>query len=194
MDLAVEFDVPVVATNQVRFLRGEDFEAHEARVCIQEGRTLDDPRRVRRYSDQQYLRSPREMAELFSDLPEALENSVEIARRCNLELSLGQDHLPDFPVPAGTTPQECLRRQAEAGLESRLEEGCGGPTESAPYRTLAWRWSSKSSSAWASPATFSSSPISPAGLARTGCRSDPVEDRGRGPWWDTRWASPTSIR
>ena len=134
LDLAVEYDVPVVATNQVRFLRRDDFEAHEARVCIQEGRTLDDPRRVRRYSDQQYLRSSREMAELFSDLPEALENSVEIARRCNLELSLGQDHLPDFPVPPGTTPPECLRRQAEGGLEERLAERRGAPVEPAPYR------------------------------------------------------------
>ncbi len=135
LELAVEFDVPVVATNQVRFLRRDDFEAHEARVCIQEGRTLEDPRRVRRYTDQQYLRSPREMAELFADLPEALENSVEIAKRCNLELALGQDHLPDFPVPAGTTPPDCLRSQAEAGLESRLTERRAAPVEPAPYRT-----------------------------------------------------------
>ena len=134
LELAVEFDVPVVATNHVRFLRPEDFEAHEARVCIQEGRTLDDPRRVRRYSEQQYLRSSREMAELFSDIPEALANSVEIARRCNLDLSLGHDHLPDFPVPRGTTPTECLRTQALSGLESRLEERRGAPVDPAPYR------------------------------------------------------------
>ena len=134
LELAAEFDAPVVATNPVRFLLRDDFEAHEARVCIQEGRTLDDPRRARRYSDQQYLRSPKEMAELFEDLPEALENSVEIARRCNLELSLGQDHLPDFPVQPGTTVQETLKSQAQAGLESRLSERRGAPVEPDEYQ------------------------------------------------------------
>src|SRR5690606_39989781 len=74
---------PVVATNEVCFLSQDQFDAHEARVCINEGRTLDDPRRERRYSDQQYLRTPEEMAELFADIPEALANTVEIARRCN---------------------------------------------------------------------------------------------------------------
>ena len=135
LELATEFDAAVVATNPVRFLHRDDFEAHEARVCIQEGRTLDDPRRARRYSEQQYLRGPREMAELFADLPEAVENSVEIARRCNLELSLGEDHLPDFPVSAGTTVEECLREQARAGLASRLSEGREAEVEPGPYRT-----------------------------------------------------------
>ena len=129
LDLALEFGGAVVATNQVRFLRREDFEAHEARVCIHDGRTLDDPRRVRRYSEQQYLRTPREMAELFADMPEAVENSVEIAQRCNLELELGEDHLPDFPVEAGSTVEGCLRSQARAGLEARLS-GRGGAAES----------------------------------------------------------------
>ena len=128
LNLAGEFEAPVVATNQVRFLRRDDFEAHEARVCIQEGRTLADPRRARSYSEQQYLRGPQEMAELFADLPEAVENSVEIARRCNLDLSFGQDHLPDFPVSAGTGVEECLREQAQSGLESRLS----GRWEAAP--------------------------------------------------------------
>ena len=77
--LAETLQCPVVATNDVRFLRAEEFEAHEARVCIGEGRTLDDPRRARLYTEQQYLRSPQEMAELFEDIPEALSNTVEIA-------------------------------------------------------------------------------------------------------------------
>ena len=77
--LAQALQCPVVATNDVRFLAADEFEAHEARVCIREGRTLDDPRRARQYSEQQYLRSPAEMAELFADIPEALANSVEIA-------------------------------------------------------------------------------------------------------------------
>ena len=98
----------------------EDFEAHETRVCIRDGRTLNDPRRPRLYSEEQYLRTPEEMAELFSDIPEALENTVEIARRCNLELTLGKPCLPDFPVPAGLTPNDYFAEQARKGLEQRL--------------------------------------------------------------------------
>ncbi len=120
VELAAAHDVPVVATNDVHFLERDEFEAHEARVCIHDGRTLDDPRRPRRHSEQQYLRSPQEMQELFSDLPEALENSVEIARRCNLELSFGTNYLPDFPVPQGLSMDEFFRQQARAGLEKRL--------------------------------------------------------------------------
>jgi DNA polymerase-3 subunit alpha len=120
--LAARHDVPVVATNDVHFLTSPDFVAHEARVCINEGRTLDDPRRTRNFTDQQYLRTPQEMQALFEDIPEALENSVEIARRCNLELELGKNYLPDFPVPAGTGIEAFFRAQAEAGLERRLGE------------------------------------------------------------------------
>ncbi len=121
VELALATGAPVVASNDVRFLAREDFEAHEARVCINEGRTLDDPRRPRRYSEQQYLRSPEEMAELFADLPEALENSVEIAKRCNIEISLGENYLPDFPVPEGMSMAEFFRQQAREGLEKRLD-------------------------------------------------------------------------
>lgn len=118
--LALACDTPVVATNDVRFLRTQDFEAHEARVCIHEGRTLDDPRRPRHYSEQQYLRTSSEMAELFADLPEALENTVEIARRCNLELTLGSHYLPNFPVPEGLSIEAFLEVEARRGLEQRL--------------------------------------------------------------------------
>ena len=118
--LAAECDIPVVATNDVQFIRAEDFDAHEARVCIHEGRTLDDPRRPKRFSEQQYLRSPQEMAELFDDIPEALANSVEIAKRCNVELTLGKNYLPDFPVPAGMTIDEFLREESRKGLDARL--------------------------------------------------------------------------
>jgi DNA polymerase-3 subunit alpha len=118
--LAAMMGVPVVATNDVRFLKPDEFEAHEARVCIHDGRVLDDPRRPRRYTEQQYLRSPEEMAELFADIPEAIENTVEIARRCNVELTLGKYFLPDFPVPDGLTMDEFFRREAQEGLERRL--------------------------------------------------------------------------
>ena len=120
VELAARHDVPVVATNDVHFLRQDEFDAHEVRVCIHDGRTLDDPRRIKRHSEQQYLRTPAEMQELFSDIPEALENSVEIARRCTLELTLGKNYLPDFPVPDGMTMDEFFRAEAHAGLEERL--------------------------------------------------------------------------
>ncbi|MBS0581017.1 MAG: DNA polymerase III subunit alpha [Proteobacteria bacterium] len=112
--------VPVVATNDVRFLKADEFESHEARVCIHEGTLLADPGRVRRYSRQQYLRTPQEMAALFADIPEALANSVEIARRCSLTLKLGQARLPQYPVPEGLTTEQFLRTEAAAGLAARF--------------------------------------------------------------------------
>ncbi|MEJ2601761.1 MAG: DNA polymerase III subunit alpha [Gammaproteobacteria bacterium] len=116
--------LPLVATNDVRFLRPEDFDAHEARVCIHQGRTLEDGDRPRDYSDRQYLRSAGEMAELFADLPEALDNTVEIARRCNVEIRLGESFLPEFPVPAGrSTEEEHLRAEAARGLWQKLAAG-----------------------------------------------------------------------
>ena len=120
VDLASKFSCPVVATNDVRFINAKEFEAHEARVCIYEGRALDDPRRERRYSEQQYLRSADEMAELFADIPEALQNSVEIAKRCNLDLRLGEYFLPDYPIPDGLTINEFFINESEAGLQERL--------------------------------------------------------------------------
>ena len=119
--LADKLGAPLVATNDVRFLKQDDFAAHETRVCIGEGRSLDDPRRPRTYSDQQYLKTPEEMAELFADLPEALENTIEIAKRCNIEVQLGKYFLPDFPVPAGMTMDEYFRKVSFDGLDERLE-------------------------------------------------------------------------
>ncbi|MFZ0498072.1 MAG: DNA polymerase III subunit alpha [Steroidobacteraceae bacterium] len=122
VNLAGRRGVPVVATNDVRFLKPSDFESHEARVCIHDGALLADANRVRRYTAQQYLRSPEEMARLFADIPEALANSVEIARRASLALKLGQVRLPPYPVPAGMTTEDFLRKEAEAGFEMRLAE------------------------------------------------------------------------
>ncbi|HHJ36375.1 MAG TPA: DNA polymerase III subunit alpha, partial [Gammaproteobacteria bacterium] len=119
--LAIEFDVPVVATNDVHFLKSSEFEAHEARVCIHDGRTLDDPRRPKNYSEQQYLRSSEEMQALFADIPEALANTVEIAKRCNLEIRLGESFLPQFPIPEGETEESYFCRVSREGLEQRLK-------------------------------------------------------------------------
>lgn len=120
VELAATCSCPVVATNDVQFLESKEFEAHETRVCIADGRTLDDPRRPRRYSDQQYLRSPEEMAELFSDIPEALENTVEIAKRCNVEIELGKYYLPEYPIPEGMTQDAFFRKLSHDGLDNRL--------------------------------------------------------------------------
>ncbi len=122
VDLASRFHVPVVATNDVRFLQQDDFEAHEARVCIYQGRVLDDANRPREYSEQQYLKTPEEMAELFADIPEALANTVEIAKRCTVSLTLGEVFLPKFPVPDDITVEDYFKQQARAGLEKRLEK------------------------------------------------------------------------
>ncbi len=113
---------PVVATNDVRFLGSADFDAFEARVCIQQGRTLADHERPQLYTAQQYLRSEAEMVALFSDLPEALENTVHIAQRCSLMLSLGGTHLPVFEVPDGLTTEQYLIQSAQEGLEKRLAD------------------------------------------------------------------------
>jgi DNA polymerase-3 subunit alpha len=143
VDLAMRRGVPVVATNEVRFLKSLDHEAHEVRVCIHERSQLGDPQRVRLYTPQQYLRSSAEMTALFADLPEALENSVQIARRCALSLELGKARLPDYPVAAGLTPNDFLRTEAESGLEARLATvavpamaaGAAGALEPDAYRS-----------------------------------------------------------
>jgi len=118
--LAIDLSCPVVATNDVRFLHREEFEAHEVRVCIQDGRTIDDPRRERRYSEEQYLKSPEQMAELFADIPEALENSIEIARRCSVNILLGEYFLPEYPIPEGHTTESYFCEVSEEGLNDRL--------------------------------------------------------------------------
>ncbi len=120
VDLGFDLNVPLVATNDVRFPTADDFDAHEARVCINRGDILADPHRRRDYTRAQYLKSPAEMVELFADLPEALANSVEIARRATLELDLDRDYLPAFDVPAGHDAASFLRAEAEAGLTTRL--------------------------------------------------------------------------
>ncbi len=117
---AGKLGIPVVASNDVRFLAPEGFDAHEARVCIASGRVLDDPRRPRDYGPQQFLKSSGEMAELFADVPDAIDNTLALAQRCNLELRLGTYYLPAFPVPSDHTLDSWIRSEARAGLERRL--------------------------------------------------------------------------
>ena len=118
--LAAELALPVVATHPVQFLGLDDYRAHEVRVCIAEGYVLNDKRRVKTFTPQQYFKTQAQMSELFTDLPEALANSVEIVKRCNLTLTLGKPYLPDFPTPAGMTLDDFLRSESEAGLLLRM--------------------------------------------------------------------------
>lgn len=120
--IASELAVPVVAVNDVRFLDATDFSAHEVRVAINQGYTLDDKRRPKIYTAEQYLRSAEEMHELFSDIPSALENTLEIAKRCNLEIDQGNTVLPAFPVPKGQTTDEFLVSDSKERLELKLQK------------------------------------------------------------------------
>ncbi|HSC79106.1 MAG TPA: DNA polymerase III subunit alpha, partial [Chitinolyticbacter sp.] len=120
LDLASDLDLPVVATHAIQFMEKADFKAHEARVCIAEGFVVSDKRRPRNFTEEQYYKTPAEMAALFADVPEALANSIEIARRCNVNIQLGKNYLPDFPTPEGMTLNDFLVHLAREGLENRL--------------------------------------------------------------------------
>ncbi len=122
LQLACSLKLPVVATHPVQFLKPEDFRAHEARVCISEGYVLADQRRPKRFCADQYFKSQAEMAELFADVPQALANSVEIAKRCNLTLELGKSKLPRFPTPNNESLDDYLRERGAHGLMQRLQQ------------------------------------------------------------------------
>lgn len=121
VQLAQDLECPVVATNDVQFLVEDDFEAHEARVCISDSDTLDNPNREKKHSDAQYFKSADEMCALFEDIPEAIENTVEIAKRCNVEMRLGEYFLPQYPIPEGMTMDAFFRKICHEGLDERLQ-------------------------------------------------------------------------
>ena len=118
--LAKKYNIGVVAHNDVHFMTRNDYEAHEARVCIADGYVLGDNRRPKTYSPEQYFKSAEEMAELFSDIPSAIENTYHIAKRCNVTLRLGQYFLPDYPIPEGHTIDTFFAHLSKEGLEERL--------------------------------------------------------------------------
>ena len=117
---ATELQIPIVATNDVCFLSESDFEAHEARVCIHDGMLLEDSKRPRLYSESQYLKTPEDMIALFDDMPQAIQNSLLIAKRCSTSLDLGKNYLPNFPVPQSQSIDSFLTMRSEEGLEKRL--------------------------------------------------------------------------
>lgn len=119
--LAAQYNVGVVAHNDVHFVEKEDFEAHEARVCIADGYVLADDRRPRLYSPEQHFKTSDEMIELFSDIPSAIENTYNIAKRCNVSLQLGTYFLPDYPIPDGFTIDTYFEHLSKVGLEERLD-------------------------------------------------------------------------
>lgn len=133
---AAKHNLPIIAHNDVRFLEQDDFEAHEARVCITNSYVLADPNRPREYSEQQYLKTQQEMQQLFADLPQVCANTIQLAQRCNVILRLGENFLPDFPIPPEFKPTEAnqakypddklidayFRVLSEQGLEQRLDK------------------------------------------------------------------------
>ncbi|WP_051532353.1 DNA polymerase III subunit alpha [Brackiella oedipodis] len=121
LQIATQLQLPVVATHPIQYLHSNDYEAHEARICIAEGETLGNPNRQKRFTTQQYFLSVEQMQERFKDIPSALQNSVEIAKRCNVKLTLGKPQLPLFPTPEGVTLDQHLVDLAKAGLEKRMQ-------------------------------------------------------------------------
>lgn len=120
VQLAARLSLPVVATHPVQFTKEDDYEAHEARVCISEGEILGNQRRVRKFTREQYFKSAAQMEALFEDLPSAIANTAEVARRCNLVLELGKPRLPNFPTPNGMPAEEYFRFASHVGLNERL--------------------------------------------------------------------------
>jgi DNA polymerase III subunit alpha len=114
--------IPIIAHNDVRFLEQDDFDAHEARVCIAGSYVLADPNRPQTYSDEQYLKTQDQMSQLFEDIPQVIDNTLRLATRCNVTLTLGINVLPDFPVPEGETIESFFRAESQRGLEQRLDK------------------------------------------------------------------------
>ena len=120
VQLASHLTLPVVATHPVQFTKPDDYEAHEARVCISEGEILGNQRRIRKFTREQYFKSSAQMLELFADIPSAVANTLEIAKRCNVSLVLGKPQLPDYPTPNGMAIDEYFRFSSHEGLKERL--------------------------------------------------------------------------
>jgi DNA polymerase III subunit alpha len=122
LHIAASLDLPVVATHPIQFIQPDDFKAHEARTCIAEGYMLSDSRRPKNFTESQYFKSQAQIGELFADIPEALANTIQIAKRCNLTLTLGKNYLPNFPTPNQVDLATYLTEQSQVGLANRLAQ------------------------------------------------------------------------
>ena len=151
--LAARLKLPVVATHPVQFLARDDFKAHEARVCISQGYVLGDQRRPKLFTPEQYFKTQDEMAQLFADLPQALENAVEIARRCNLEIELGKSRLPAFPTPKGVSLDAFLQQRSREGTGAAGSRSSSSGTRKRRATASASRSRSRPSRRWATRAT-----------------------------------------
>jgi len=120
--ISKELNIPLIATNDVHYLSKDDARSHEVLLCIQTQATLDDPKRMRFQTDEFYFKSPQEMQELFKDTPEAIANTIEVAKRCNLELDFSKIHLPRYEPPEGKTKEEYLRELGELGLKEKFPQ------------------------------------------------------------------------
>ena len=186
-----------VATNDVRFLTRAEFEAHEARVCIREGALLADPSRAAALFRGTIPQDPGADGELFADAPELLVNTVEIAKRCSLEIKLGSSMLPAYPVPAGSTTEDFLRDEAERGLAARLDEAPASGATLRRRRRLcgAARARARRDLQHGIRGLLPDRRrLHPLGARATACRWARAAARARARWWRTRSASPTSTR
>ena len=122
MFLAVNNQVPLVATHPIQFMHTDDFRAHESKTCIADGYVLADQRRPKDFTPEQYFKTAEEMQDLFHDIPSAINNTVAITKRCNFQFQLGEIFLPDFPIPNGTKIEDFLLIEAKKGLDRRLED------------------------------------------------------------------------
>lgn len=134
--ISIEHDIPLVATNDCHYLEQKDSKMHDVLICIQTAKTVDDPLRMKYFGDQFYFKSPEEMEALFAHVPEALSNTIDIAERCNLEMTFGEHYLPNFPLPEGTTLDKYLEDKSREGLKERLAHISG--TEDLDTKVLAY--------------------------------------------------------
>jgi DNA polymerase-3 subunit alpha len=179
-------DLPLVATNDLHYTHAHDAKSHAALLCVQSGSTLDDPNRFKFDADEFYLKSAAEMRHLFRDHPEACDNTLLIAERCDVRFNTSANFMPRFPVPEGESEQSWFVRRSRRGCTSGTPPA--SPTRCGSRRTTR----SRSSTRWASPATSSSSPTSSTGPSATASASARVVARVPGRWPPTRCGSPTS--
>ncbi len=186
--LAKDLDIPLVGTNDLHYTHAHDAKSHAALLCVQSGSTLNDPNRFKFDADEFYLKTPQQMRHLFRDNPEACDNTLLIAERCNVEFDTAANYMPKFPVPDGETEHSWFEKEVAKGLEYRYPEGITPEVqERADYEVGIINQ-------MGFPGTSSWSPTSSTGRRTTASASAPAVVPVPVRWWRTRCASPTSTR